>query len=391
MKTSRLALSIAAGLSLLAGLGNAAEPGISDTEILIGEILPLSGPGSFAGEAHYLGTKIALAQANEAGGVAGRKVVAITEDDGYVPARAFQAAQKLLNVDNVFAITGTSGTSHLLGMMPLLIEKNVLTMVSINTSEAAYEPVKRNIFAVGTSYNHVVYRMMRYAIEELDKKDGRFGIIYQEDDFGANVKAGYERAIKDFGLTNAVEIPYKRGQKDFSAEMLRVASEDIDFLVSGGIVSENVAVMKESRKLGLDKLDIGTVWTAHLPIVQQLAGDAGNGYFAADYVAAVNEPEAAPFMDLAKKYLSEEELKKVNRYSMTSYTGAAVLVQAMRKCEADLTRDCVIGKLESGEPFDVGTIIEPLTFTPDRHFSNSMPRVLKSDPANGGFTRVTKD
>ena len=391
MKASRLALAVAASLSLLAGAGNAADPGITDTEVRIGEILPLSGPGSFAGEAHFLGTKIALAQANEEGGVAGRKVIAITEDDGYVPARTFQAAQKLVNVDNVFAITGTSGTSHLLGIMPLLTEKGVLTIVSINTSEAAYEPVKRNIFAVGTSYNHAVYRMMRYAVEELGKKGGRFGIIYQEDDFGANIKTGYERAITDFGLTNAVSIPYKRGQKDFSAEMLRVARENVDFLVSGGIVSENVAVMKEARKLGLDKMDIGTVWTSHLPIVQQLAGDAGVGYYTADYVAAVNEPEAAPFMELAKKYLTEDELRKVNRYSMTAYAGATVLVQAMQKCEVDLTRDCVIGKLESGESYDVGAIIEPVTFTPERHFSNSLPRVLRSDPANGGFTRVTKD
>ena len=96
----------------LAGVAHAAEPGLTATEIRIGEILPLTGPVSFAGEAHYLGTKVALAEANDSGGAAGRKIVAVTEDDGYVPARSFQAAQKLL-ADGVFAITGTSGTSHL--------------------------------------------------------------------------------------------------------------------------------------------------------------------------------------------------------------------------------------------------------------------------------------
>lgn len=368
----------------------AADPGITDTEIRIGEILPLTGPASFAGEAHYLGTKIALALANEEGGVAGRTVVAVTEDDGYVPARTFQSAQKLVNVDNVFAVTGTSGTSHLMAIMPLLNENNVLTVVSINPAESAYNPVHKNIFVVGTSYGNAIHRIMRYAIEDLGKKDARFAIIYQEDDYGAYVKSGYDQAVKEYGLASVAEIPYKRGQKDFAAEMLRVANENVDFLISGGIISENVAVFREARRLGLDDLGIGTVWTAHLPIVQQLAGDAGAGYLTADYTAALSEPAAQPFLDLARKYLTAAEVEKVNRYSMTSFAGATVLVQAMRKCEADLSRACVIETLESGEPFDVGSIIAPITFTPERHYSDSAVRVLKSDPEGAGFVPLTE-
>lgn len=388
MKAKNFLLSVVSALALTAGAGFAADPGVTDTEIRIGEILPLTGPGSFAGEAHLLGTKLALAVVNEAGGIAGRKVVAITEDDGYVPARSFQAAQKLVNVDKVFAITGTSGTTHLLAMMPLLKESGMLTIVSINTSEAAYDPVVPHIFAVGTSYSNVVHNMLKYVQSQSEKKDLRVGIIYQEDDFGAAVKAGFERGVKEFGLTNVVEIPFKRGQKDFAAEMLRVSGENLDFLVSGGIVSENVAVMKEAQKLGLDKMGIGTVWTAHLPIVQQLAGEAGVGYLTGDYVAATNDTDAAEFMAMAGKYLSADELKKVNRYTMTAYAGASLLIQGIQKCEADLTRSCVAKALESGETFNVGSIIEPLTFSADRHFSNSAPRVLRSDPAAGGFVKI---
>lgn len=388
MKLAKIAL-LTTVLAIGSQVALAADPGITESEIRIGEILPLTGPASFAGEAHYLGTKMALALANEQGGAAGRKVVAITEDDGYVPARTFQSAQKLVNVDNVFAITGTSGTSHLMAIMPLLNESKMLTVVSINPAESAYNPVNKNIFVVGTSYGTAIHRIMRYAVEELGKKDARFAIIYQEDDYGAYVKSGYDQAVKEYGLTSAAEIPYKRGQKDFAAEMLRVANEKVDFLISGGIISENVAVLREARRLGLDDLGIGTVWTAHLPIVQQLAGDAGAGYLTADYTADLGEPAAQPFMELARKYLSEAEVAKVNRYSMTSFAGATVLVQALRKCEADLTRACVIDAMESGEPFDVGSIIAPISFTPERHYSDSTVRVLKSDPSGSGFVPLT--
>lgn len=374
-------------LGALAGAAQAAEPGLTATEIRIGEILPLTGPVSFAGEAHYLGTKVALAEANAAGGVAGRKIVALTEDDGYVPARSFQAAQKLL-ADGVFAITGTSGTSHLNAMLPMFVEQKVLTLVTINPAEQAYNPVKKNVFVIGTDYGNAIYAGVQYAVQKLGKKYARFGLIYQDDDFGANNKLGYERAVKDFGLKSVVAIPYKRGQKDFSAEMLRVQNEKVDFLVSGGIIAENVAIFKEAKKLGMTDLRVSTVWTAHLPIVQQLAGDAGDGYYTADYMADLSDPEAAPFVEAAKKFLTADEMKKVNRYTMASYSGASVLIQSIRSCEKDLTRDCVIAQLESGRKFSVNGATAPFSFSPTKHFSDSPVSVMVSDTKNARFVRA---
>lgn len=374
-------------LGVLAGTAHAAEPGLTATEIRIGEILPLTGPVSFAGEAHYLGTKVALAEANATGGVAGRKIVALTEDDGYVPARSFQAAQKLL-ADGVFAITGTSGTSHLNAMLPMFVEQKVLTLVTINPAEQAYNPVKKNVFVIGTDYGNAIYAGVQYAVQKLGKKDARFGLIYQDDDFGANNKLGYERAVKDFGLRSVVAIPYKRGQKDFSAEMLRVQNEKVDFLVSGGIIAENVAIFKEAKKLGMTDLRVSTVWTAHLPIVQQLAGDAGDGYYTADYMADLSDPEAAPFVEAAKKFLTADEMKKVNRYTMASYSGASVLIQSIRSCEKDLTRDCVIAQLESGRKFSVNGATAPFSFSPTKHFSDSPVSVMVSDTKNARFVRA---
>lgn len=388
LKSAAVAAAIAAA-AVASTASFAADPGVTASEVRIGEILPLTGPASFAGEAHYLGTKIALAEANAAGGVGGRKVVAVTEDDGYVPARAFQAAQKLVKVDQVFAVTGTSGTSHLLAMMPLLNENGVLTVVSINPAEPAYEPPKPHMFVVGTNYGNAIHAIMRHAVETMGKRGGNFAIIYQEDDYGANVKSGYDRAVKEFGLKSVAEIPYKRGQKDFSAEMLRVANAKVDFLISGGIISENVAVLKEAQKLGLKDLGVGTVWTAHLPAVQRLAGEAGAGYLTADYTATLAEPAAQGFVELARKHLTPDEVKKINRYTMTAYAGANVLLQAMRGCAADLTRACVIKQMESGRPFDVGAIMAPVAFTPTKRFSDSPVRVLRSDPAGDRFVPLT--
>src|SRR5688572_3533246 len=100
----------ASALALLMGMGAAnAEPGITETEIVLGNILPMSSSAALAGRALHFGTVLAAAEANAAGGVAGRTIVVKTEDDGYVPARAVQSLRKLID-DGVFALLSMSGS-----------------------------------------------------------------------------------------------------------------------------------------------------------------------------------------------------------------------------------------------------------------------------------------
>ena len=93
----------------VAHTASAQTPGVSDNEILIGEVLMLSGPAAFIGKSAYAGSKLAAAEINAAGGINGRKLRVLYEDDGYVPARSVSAMRKLIDVDRVFAVTGTTG------------------------------------------------------------------------------------------------------------------------------------------------------------------------------------------------------------------------------------------------------------------------------------------
>lgn len=382
MKLFRLATALA--FTATSAISAAQDVGVTDKEVRIGEVLPLTGPASFAGEAHFLGSKLAAAVVNDTGGIGGRKLIVITEDDGYVPARAFQAAQKLVNSDKVFAITGTSGTSHTNAMLPLLVGNNVPTIVSINPNEQAYTPPKKQLFVVGIDYATGTFELTKGIAEKLGKKDSRYVVIYQDDDYGANIRQGFQRVVKELKLTSVGEIEYKRGQRDFSAEMLRVASLKPDVIISGGIISENVAIMREARKLGL-AATIGTVWTAHLPTVQNLAGEAGDGYITIDYTATLGDETTTGFMEMARKYLSTEETKKLNRYSMTAYAGMTLVAQALRMCDKTPTRDCVISQLESGKTFDVGPFIAKMSFTKDRRLSGATARLFRSDIKSSSF------
>ena len=109
-----------AGAYLTDGRALAADPGFTDTEILIGDVEPLTGPPAILGVGHTIGVKIAIAEINAAGGINGRKIKYVLEDDGYVTARTIQGLRKVIDVDKVFAMLGISGSGQSIAAMPVL-------------------------------------------------------------------------------------------------------------------------------------------------------------------------------------------------------------------------------------------------------------------------------
>ena len=108
-----------AGAYLSTGTALTADPGITDTEIVIGDVEPLTGPPALLGVAASIGHKIAIAEANAAGGINGRKIKYVLEDDGYVTARSIQGVKKVIDVDKAFALLGISGSGQSIAVMPL--------------------------------------------------------------------------------------------------------------------------------------------------------------------------------------------------------------------------------------------------------------------------------
>jgi ABC-type branched-subunit amino acid transport system substrate-binding protein len=134
------------------------------------------------------------------------------------------------------------------------------------------------------------------------------------------------------------------------------------------------------------------IHSAHLTPVQALAGSAGDGYYAADYVPPLTDlavPGMAKFIALTEKYLTPDERKSLNRYSITAYVGALVMEEAIRRCGEALTRECVVDKLETMKDFGTDGLASPVSFTPTRRQSPSSVLVLRSDAKAARFDRVS--
>jgi branched-chain amino acid transport system substrate-binding protein len=224
MKTI-LKSAIAVGLSTLALQGAQAQTatqGISKNEILIGTILDISGPIAAFGKQSRNGMQLRLDEINEQGGINGRKLKLLIEDDAYDPRKAVLVTQKLVNQDKVFAVVGHTGTAHNNASMPIQFEKNVINFLPITAAREMYEPFHRLKFSFAATY----YDQMRGGLPELFKRKqyAKPCVIYQDDEFGLEVFRGAEWAMKSMGKEFAEKTTYKRGATGCSDEVSRMRS-----------------------------------------------------------------------------------------------------------------------------------------------------------------------
>ncbi len=384
MKTGLLALS---ALLLASTASFAADPGVTDTEIKIGDVNIMTGAASFIGRAVSVGSKVAAAEINEAGGVNGRKITIITEDDGYIPARSFQALTKLIEVDGIFALNGTSGTANVLAMMPLIEENNLPTMVTTAPNELVYEPVRPSVFTIGASYSDAFYGQLKYIHENMKVENPVYGLIRQDDDFGGAIEHGYDRAVKEFGAKDGVRVRFKKGTANFAAEVAQMKQAGVNVVANGGIIAGAANILGEARKLGMD-VQVASVWSEDMPPSVNLSAPAGYNYLVADYVA-LSGPAVDAFIEKAKKYATPEEIGAINRYTYVTYVGLKALAEAMKQCGQELTRACTIEKLKALKDFSTDGIAAPISFDNEKQLSGTALAIYQLNAADKTFKALT--
>lgn len=308
----------------------------------------------------------------------------ITEDDGYVNTRTIQAVRKLATVDKVFGITTVSGANQGLAALPVIEQTGVLTFSVMGFSKQLYDPIKKNVFVMGQTYDVLFDELATYMAK---KHPGRkWGIVSQDDESGEIVREGFERAVKRNGLDVVSRQIYKKGQQDFSSEMSKFKRDGGEMLIAAGIVTESVAMVKELDRLQV-KVPMGMFYVGRYPVTLELMGPPSDGTYWADYVEAETGAKGAAFMQRVKKHVTEDEFKRVNRFTLTGYASAQTMFEAIRRCGKAVTWACAIDRLESMKDFDTG-VMAPIGFSKTSHFSAQKPVLMQATHATRSFKPV---
>jgi branched-chain amino acid transport system substrate-binding protein len=268
---------VAAAALCVASLASQAQSqGVSKDEILVGSIQDLSGPIAAFGKAVRQGMLLRVEEANEQGGIHGRKLKLIVEDDGYDPKKAVLAAQKLVNQDKVFIVVAHTGTAQNNAAMPIQFEKNVINFMPVTAAREMYEPLNRLKYSFAVTY----YDQMRTWLPKMVKDKGAKKVctIYQDDEFGLEVMRGAEAGLKTLNMEFTEKTSYKRGATDFSSQVARMKGAGCDLVVLGTIIRETIGTIGEARKTGFNPTFLGSS-ASYTWLIPKLGGKAMDGLY----------------------------------------------------------------------------------------------------------------
>lgn len=383
MRRNWLAGAVAALAAI--GLAGASEAQVTDTEIVIGTHLDLSGPVAAGMPQIRNGTQMRFDEVNEKGGIHGRKIRFIVEDNGSQPQLAVRAVDKLINSDKVFAIVNAFGSGPNAAVVKRAVDARVIYFSPWGAS-SVFRRISGNsplLYTTIPDYDTTVGPALAWAIDEFKAK--KVGYIYQEGPFGDLVRGGVDAAMKAKGMTLAAEAGYKAGDIDFSSQVARMRAAGAELIMIATITRETVGIMAEIKKIGWNDVKVMTAQPGRTMIVQQIGKQAVEGLYGVgswNIFQAGKEPEAA------KAWLADFKRRfnlDADENGMLAYAYADWFVKALDAAGKGLTTDTMKAALDK-------TTSDHMSFYGPRSFKSGHidPEAIKIDMVkDGGWVPVT--
>ncbi|MBU4582560.1 MAG: ABC transporter substrate-binding protein [Proteobacteria bacterium] len=369
-----------------------AEDGVSNTEVKIGATVDLSGPIAFMGKGVTDGAKLYFQYINDQGGVYGRKINFLVEDDGYQSPRAVQGAKKLITRDKVFCMFMILGSAQVNAMYPLMEADGIPIVAPATQNQDMGVPPRKFLFLADTHYTAQGKLAIEYIVEKMGEKKPKIASIFQDDTPGHDWRNGVRHGAKYYGL-DVLELTYKRGAVDFSSQMAKCKEAGITHILVWSLVREPAILMKEAQRLQYKP----TYFYANPSInkkVLELAGDAltyNNKIYATNIIIDPyrdKTPAVKLFEINAAKY---KTATLENSYNVYGYQAAITMVEGLKRAGKDLTRQGLINALETFNKYDNG-IMAPITWGPNLRAGGHSIKVFKANmEVEGGWQAITQD
>jgi ABC-type branched-subunit amino acid transport system substrate-binding protein len=351
-------------LTLLAALmaaGTAcwAQQGVTDTQIVLGQSVALSGPAQELGKDMQLGATLYFNHVNAQGGVNGRKIVLKTLDDGYEPPRAVENTKKLINDDHVFALFGYVGTPTSQAVLPIFTEAKVPYVGAFTGAELLRSPFNRYVFNVRASYfdetEAIVQHLTAMSIDKI-------AVFYQNDAYGQAGLAGVERALKKRNMSVAAKGTVERNSSDVKKAVEEMTRAQPQAIVMIGAYKGCAAFVKEMKAAGASP----TFWNVSFVGSKALAKELGPEGRGVQISQVVPFPwdNSVPVVKEYRKLLDEAKAEP-GFGTLEGFIAAKVTVEGLKRAGRKLDRESFIKAMESLDPYDVGGF--KVTYTPESH------------------------
>ncbi len=358
--TLRLPVVLAISLSVGSGAALADKkygPGASETEIKIGQTMPYSGPASAYGtigksEVAY------IKMINEQGGINGRKINLISLDDGYSPPRTVEQIRRLVEEEEVLATFQTLGTPPNTAIQKYMNAKKVPQLL-VATGATKWGDPEHFPWTMGwqPTYQHESHIYAKYLLK--NRPNAKVGVLYQNDDYGKDYLKGFKDGLGDKAASMIVsEVSYEVTDPSIDTQIVTLQASGPDTFFN--ITQPNFAAqaIRKAYDTGWRPLHFVNNVSSSIAAALQPAGlEKSVGLISSQFVKDPTDPawkddkamrDYAAFM---KKYYPDGNPDDI--FNVYGYGAAQTLVQVLKQCGDDLTRENVMRQAANLKDFEV--------------------------------------
>lgn len=365
LKLKLIAAAALATTALAAGAAYAQDKtGVTDKTIKIGMFGPLTGSVSLWGYPVNNGAIAIYSDANDAGGINGRKIEIVHEDGACDPAKTVAAVKKLIHRDKVFMIHGGTCSAAVFAARDEIIENKVPFVVMAATLDKISTPVNKYVFTTAMPGSGDGRVMAEFIASMPNVK--RVAIVKHADEW-ADTKAGalLDRLDKKFEIVTTEQMD--RRATDATAQVLRVKEAKPDVTIAFTYPAETAVFLRDAQKFGLNGPYLGTTSVMDMQDLAERAGSkqAVQNMFVASFLRTPpGSQEVARYEDTYKRYFPQDKLQTLSFFGMS---GAILAVDALKRAGRDLSRENFIAALEATKDLDAGPAYCKISMTAQNH------------------------
>jgi len=338
--------------------------GITKDTIKIGVFGPMTGSAALFGKSVF-GVEALYRDVNDHGGIFGRKIELVREDDACDPAKGIAAFKKLVSQDQVFAINGGACSGVVMAIKPEVAKTDVPYMVMSAASATIPSPLVPNLFQAVATTNAVARTMIDFAMSKPGTT--KIAFVSHSDDWGkSNRDPAVEQLKKVYKIDPVLDLTMERGSTDATPQILQIRNSGAQFVVVMMYPAEVAIFMRDAFKFGLKTPVLGPM-SISLEDTRDRAGNPAaveNLYVFYPYLYPSDSAEMKKWGNLINKYYPNE---RVENFSFLGMGSTMAMIEALKKAGPNLSREKLVTALNSIQGYETGVLSAPISFSPEDH------------------------
>lgn len=380
-RTLGAAAAVAMGLMSSAVPAADVEPGITSDRVVIGTHLPLTGPASSVGFGFRAGVQMAVAEINGKGGVNGRTLEVVFEDDAGTAEGAISAVRRLLDRSNAFGILSGGTSTSVVAVIPLIQQRRIPYLASLASDPRVLEKFSPYVFTGSTvARGDVAASTTKFMTGTLRSRTVSF--LYSGE---ANCQSGVDilaSALAQGGIETKGKQRFNTGDTDFTAQAHALVSQAADTVYICGTPVDGGRILPQLRRAGVNAKLVGDAALAD-PNTITVAGKDSEGFYtfwgASNQFIDDRTGVMGQWRERFQRALPDAPRGTPNLFSLGAYGDFYLFAEALRRAGKSPTRDSFVQSMEGIRDFVAGKdaywtfaspIALPRSFTPDSHKGN---------------------